>query len=266
MNVLKRQRVNFLTFAFYVGHLPADQRLNRSGGSRNFADDPHLTIGVSVWVVRGQHPECLSQQRIACQYRDRLAERLVASRPSAPQIVVVHRRQIVMDQRIGMNHLDCTGCGHQIVGIRAERFTGGQNKRRSESFAACKQAVAHRPVKLLRRSCLGGYKPIEPFVYFRCPARKVVSDRFGCGHSSSGSSNGVGLYAPSLPRRRISTFRSASSRRFWHSRERRTPCSNSSRDRSSGRSPPSSCRTICSSSSSDDSKLFSCIVNHFHIL
>jgi hypothetical protein len=32
----------------------------------------------------------------------------VAGRPTAPQIAIVHSRQIVVDQRIGVHHLD--GC------------------------------------------------------------------------------------------------------------------------------------------------------------
>ena len=46
------------------------------------------------------------QQRIARQQRQRFAEDLVAGRAPAPQIIVVHARQVVMNQRIGVDQFD----------------------------------------------------------------------------------------------------------------------------------------------------------------
>ena len=53
-----------------------------------------------------QHLEGQGQQAVARQHRGRVVELLVAGRAAAAQIAVVHRRQIVVDQRIGMHHLD----------------------------------------------------------------------------------------------------------------------------------------------------------------
>jgi hypothetical protein len=50
--------------------------------------------------------ERLRLQRVAGEQRGRLAERDVAGRPAAPHRVVVHRRQVVVHERIRVDHLD----------------------------------------------------------------------------------------------------------------------------------------------------------------
>ena len=50
--------------------------------------------------------ECL--ECVACQDGRRLPERLVAGGPSTSQVVIVERGQIVVDKRIGVQHLQ--GC------------------------------------------------------------------------------------------------------------------------------------------------------------
>jgi len=53
--------------------------------------------------------ESVRQQAIAGQRRDRFAINLVIGGTPASQIVVVHAGQIVMHQRIGVDHFDCAG-------------------------------------------------------------------------------------------------------------------------------------------------------------
>ena len=54
----------------------------------------------------GDHLEGPREQCIAGENRCRFVEFDVARRQSAPQVVIVHRRQIIMDQRIAVHHLD----------------------------------------------------------------------------------------------------------------------------------------------------------------
>jgi hypothetical protein len=63
---------------------------------------------------------------------------------------------------------------------------------------------------------------------------------------------------PSSSLSKTSMRRSASFRRSWHSRDSFTPCSNSSRLFSSGRSPRSNSRTIRSNAASDASNVCAC--------
>ena len=62
--------------------------------------------------VAGQNFERQRQKCIAGENGHRLAERLVAGRLAAAQVVVVHRRQVVVDQRISVHHFHRTSRGN----------------------------------------------------------------------------------------------------------------------------------------------------------
>jgi hypothetical protein len=61
----------------------------------------------------------------ACEDRGRFVELPVCGRAAAPQIIVVHGRQVVVHERVGVNQLD--GRGHGI-----ECLFGG-----ADELAAC---------------------------------------------------------------------------------------------------------------------------------
>ncbi len=64
----------------------------------------------SPWVSGfARTSNAIVNKPVAGEDRGRLVEGLVAGRPAAAQIAVVHRRQIVVDQRIGVHHLDRRG-------------------------------------------------------------------------------------------------------------------------------------------------------------
>ena len=60
MNVFERRTVNVFAFAFDVGHLPADQRVDGARSGRDLADYPYQAFGVAPRSVGGQYAECLS--------------------------------------------------------------------------------------------------------------------------------------------------------------------------------------------------------------
>ena len=62
--------------------------------------------GIGVGIRTSQNFEREGQQPIAGQNCGRLVELLVDRRQAAAQVVVVHRGQIVMDQRIAMDALE----------------------------------------------------------------------------------------------------------------------------------------------------------------
>ena len=64
--------------------------------------------------------EAWRSQPIAGEHRGRIVEPLVAGRPAAPQIAVVHRRQIVMDQRIAMDAFERGACQQCCLAPDAE--------------------------------------------------------------------------------------------------------------------------------------------------
>ena len=64
-------------------------------------------------ALRAEHGERQRLQRVAGEQRRRLAERDVAGRLAAAQRVVVHARQVVVDERIGVDQLDRGGRRHR---------------------------------------------------------------------------------------------------------------------------------------------------------
>jgi hypothetical protein len=88
-----------------IEHLPA--RHAGAAGAACQAERQSAThggVGVGRWI--GQDLEGKGEQRIARQDRRRFVERLVHGGPAAPYIVIVHRRQIVMHERIAMDAFD----------------------------------------------------------------------------------------------------------------------------------------------------------------
>ena len=83
------------------------------------------------------------QQGVPGQYGDRLAEHLVVGRIAAPEVVVVHGRQVVMDQGIGMDHLHGAGSRHGMGDIAPDRLAGCQHQDRTDPFASGEDRIAH---------------------------------------------------------------------------------------------------------------------------
>ena len=126
--------------ATHVVGLPADQLTRSGGGGQGGAR--------GGGGFRGVNPvgECLEgerQQGVAGEDGQRLAEDLMAGGPPATQIVVVHRRQIVVHERIGVNHLDGAGRRHGRLHVAAACLRGQQRQHRSQAFSRRQQAVAH---------------------------------------------------------------------------------------------------------------------------
>ena len=96
-----------------IEHLAADHAAEaRGAGKARHQRDPHRRIGMGLRPRQDVEGE--GQQAVAGEDRGRLVERLVHGRPAAAQIVVVHRRQVVMHQRIAVHEFD-RGAGHQRV-------------------------------------------------------------------------------------------------------------------------------------------------------
>ncbi len=148
-----------LALAFEVGDLAGDE-LERSGGLRD------LEHQVAMGVARpsfgpGRHLEGLGEQRVAREHRDALAEDHVVRRLAATEIVVVHRRQVVVDERIGVDALDGAGQGHGR-GIGAAAGLGRrEDERRAHALAAGEDRVAHRLVDRRRLGRRLRQEPVE---------------------------------------------------------------------------------------------------------
>ena len=72
-----------------------------------------------------------------------LLEFNVARGLSAPHIIVIHAGKIVVNERIGMNHLNRAGKRERVLNISAAKAAELKHKERSYPFSAVSDAVLH---------------------------------------------------------------------------------------------------------------------------
>ena len=85
----------------------------------------------------------LCQQRVARQHRDAFAKDLVVGRFAAAEIVIVHRRQIIVDERIGVDALNGAGKRHGVGFASTAGRSGREAERGAHPLATGKERIAH---------------------------------------------------------------------------------------------------------------------------
>ena len=109
MNVVELLFLEGLAFGFQVGDLSADHSFDGARCARQLGDQFDAPLGGNRKLR--QHEKGQRQQGIAGKNRHRIAEDFVAGRLAAPEVVVVERRQIVMNQRVGVDQFERAGAG-----------------------------------------------------------------------------------------------------------------------------------------------------------
>jgi hypothetical protein len=201
--------------------LPADHARHARGtgdeGHRRQLPRRQRTVPI-VDGLPGEQAEGLGEQAVAGENRHALAELHVRRRSPAPHRVVVHRRQIVVDERVGVDQLDGTrGRERQPVrfGVAGRhRFCRRQSEQRPQPLPAGLQAVAQRDVE--HRGAVGRCGERcrerlldEPSAGF--DPRREDNGRAHRGSASPASDAPAGFTSPRSVR--ISMRRSASSSR-----------------------------------------------------
>ena len=147
-------------FRLQIHHLAADHAM-RPGGARQGGDqiDDHARVGMGR--LAGQHVEGIGQQPVAGENGGRLVIGPVRRRPAAAQIVVVHRRQIVVHQAVAMHHLyGRTGAQGPVFGnVEQRRALHGQEG--TQPLAAVQRGVPHRLGKARFAVLRYGQQPVE---------------------------------------------------------------------------------------------------------
>src|SRR5690606_16937419 len=90
-----------------------------------------------------QHRERAGQQRVADQDRVGDPELDVDGWLPAALEGVVHRRQIVVDQRIGVDHLERAAGRKRVGDLASDRLAAGDGQQRAHALAAEQHRVAH---------------------------------------------------------------------------------------------------------------------------
>ena len=127
-------------FPGQIEHLPADHAVF-TGGLRQNADDLHYDRRLRVCA--GGRLKRRRQQRVPGQNSVRFAENLVICQPSAPVIVIVHARKIVVDQAVGVYHFNCSRERQRPAPVSAAQSAEFQRQHRADALASGQQAVAH---------------------------------------------------------------------------------------------------------------------------
>ncbi len=112
------------------------------------ADHPERRVdelaGDAGRLVGQREPQRLGEQRVAGEQRDPLAERDVRARAPAPLVVVVHRRQVVVDEREGVDELERRRRGERVVDRASVRLGDGEAEHGPHALASGLERVAQR--------------------------------------------------------------------------------------------------------------------------
>ncbi len=104
-----------------VNHIPflSAHHAGRASGQGQFRHGAQQHVRRQGRAAHDQ--KGVSQQAISGQNGRGLVESLVIGRLAAPQIVIVHSGQIVMDQGIGVDHLNGRGKGQGLVRLQTAK-------------------------------------------------------------------------------------------------------------------------------------------------
>ena len=145
-----------------TGRRPCRRRRRRPTSSRTAAS----TLAGSPVLLGQRQAQRLGEQAVAGEDRDVLAVGHVAGRLAAAQLVVVHRRQVVVDQRVGVDHLDRGRQRQHLLGRRARaprrsrgRAPGGCACRRRAASSASPPRAARCPARRRSAASRGSRRP-----------------------------------------------------------------------------------------------------------
>ena len=124
MNELKLRAGGFPSFKLEIENLSRDQP-SAAGGMCELAEERCRRVARERPGV-GKYFESDRQQRVSGKHRDPFAKNLVARRAPAAEVIIVHARQIVMNQGIGMHALDGARSGQRGRHLPAACFRRGQ--------------------------------------------------------------------------------------------------------------------------------------------
>ena len=143
-----------------IDHLTADHS-GRPGRRGQRADQLAANRRIAVRIGIGQHAECRGQQPVAGEHCGRVIELLMAGRAAAAQIAVVHRRQIVVHERIGMHHFDRRRDLQGAAPCHSEEAAAGEHEKRAQALAGCQCGVAHRLINSRLQARRYHQEPLE---------------------------------------------------------------------------------------------------------
>src|SRR5580704_12520007 len=190
MNRLEQSRGWKFTFPFEIVYLAADHSTHGAGSYGELFDDPSLRFRLAIELRK--HLKRESEQCVAGQDRDRLAEHFMAGGAAATHVVVIECRQIVVDQGISMYQLERAGGGLDSAGRIGDGLCGGYAKDGTDALSAGEQAVAHRLVDGFGRRGFEGDQTLKGFLNPQLLFANVTDQR----HALSGWNGSAWILFP----------------------------------------------------------------------
>ncbi|CAH1676387.1 hypothetical protein CHELA1G11_14123 [Hyphomicrobiales bacterium] len=163
-----------------VEDLPANHPAEACGARQSTHE---LKMGLHVigrMRCRGEF-KCQCQQGVTRENGGRFVEGDMHGRAAAPEVVIIHGGQVVMDQRIAVQHFHRAGCVHCMVHVTSEKPGGLDDKERAQPFAAAKHGMSHRGEQPFGASDLTvarlrGEKAGESILHGRSDLRQAIRE------------------------------------------------------------------------------------------
>jgi len=117
----------------------------RSGGLRQRSDHAQAGlrfldhVGIAREDFEGEHLQRVADENGGC-----FVEGAMTGGPAAAQIVIVHRWQIIVHERVRMNQFDCACGAVESARIEAEHLTREVHEQGTNPLAAAERRIAHR--------------------------------------------------------------------------------------------------------------------------
>ncbi len=155
VHVLELGECESLAHRVQVDGLPARHAARAARGGEEL-DHLQLRVGPLREAVVGEELEGEALQRVARKQCRGLVEFHVAGGLAAPQHVVVHARKVVVDERVGVDHLDRGRGDLEALGIGLAHLSRGVDQHRPHALSAPQRRVAHRVVQARGRDARDG--------------------------------------------------------------------------------------------------------------
>ncbi len=131
-----------MCFCLDIEHLPA-HHAGLAGGLRKARDQGHPDRGVRMGLAIGEDLEGKGQKGIAGEDRRGLVKGLVRRRPPPAQVVIVHGREIVMDERIAVDAFQRRARPQRLLSRDIEQAGRLDQQERPQPLARAQGRVAH---------------------------------------------------------------------------------------------------------------------------
>ena len=138
-----RRNVERLSLGGEIEHLPASHALEARGLGET---EQELAADEGV-LVRGRIRHDFEGQvmkTVTGEHSGRFVKGPVNCRLPAPEIIIVHARQIVVDEGIDVDGLNCRSGPHGAPLVDPEKACGGDGQQRPDPLAPPNGGVAHR--------------------------------------------------------------------------------------------------------------------------